>query len=227
MHESDSFISEVSEEVRRERFYGFLRRWGWLIALALLAIIGGSATYQWMKHRERVSAAAAGDALTAAYAEADPAKRAGDLATLAAEDPPGAALFRLAAAGSKAEAGDSAGAAELLAGVAEDAKVPALYRDLAALQRVLLLGDGLPASERLAALEGLAQTEAPFRPLALEQRALAHLDAGDAAAAQADLQAAFADPRAPQALRNRVGQLLVTLGGLPQAAAPATLPADG
>lgn len=226
MHESDSFISEVSEEVRRERLYGFLRRWGWLVALLLLAIIGGSATYQWMKHRERVSAAAAGDALTAAYAEADPAKRAGDLAALAAEDPPGAALFRIAAAGSKAEAGDSAGAAELLAGVAGDAAVPALYRDLAALQRVILLGNGLAAAERLTALESLAQTEAPFRPLALEQRALAHLDAGDAAAAQTDLQAALADPRTPQALRSRVGQLLVTLGGLPPAA-PATLPADG
>lgn len=227
MHESDSFISEVSEEVRRERLYGFLRRWGWLIGLILLGIIGGSATYQWLKHRERVTAAAAGDALAAAYAEADPVKRAGDLTALAAEDPPGAALFRIAAAGSKAEAGDAAGAADLLAGVAEDATVPALYRDLAALQRVLLLGDGMPASERLAALEGLAQTEAPFRPLALEQRALAHLDAGDTAAAQSDLQAAMADPRTPQALRDRVGQLLVTLGGLPPAAPPATLPADG
>ncbi len=226
MHESDSFISEVSDEIRRERLYGFLRRWGWLIALVLLALIGGSAAYQWMKNRERVSAAAAGDALSAAYAEADPAKRAGDLAALAAEDPPGAALFRIAAAGSRAEAGDSAGAAELLAGIAEDATVPPLYRDLAALQRVLLLGSALPASERLAALEGLAQTDAPFRPLALEQRALANLDAGDTAAAQTDLQAALADPRTPQALRSRVGQLLVTLGGQPQAA-PATLPADG
>ena len=37
---------------------------------------------------------------------------------------------------------------------------------------------------------------------------------------------ALADPRTPQALRSRVGQLLVTLGGLPPAA-PATLPADG
>lgn len=144
MHESDSFISEVSEEVRRERFYGFLRRWGWLIALLLLAIIGGSATYQWMKHRERVSAAAAGDALSAAYAEADPAKRGDDLAALAAEDPPGVALFSIAAAGSKAEAGDSSGSAELLAGVAGDTAVPALYRDLAALQRVICSARACP-----------------------------------------------------------------------------------
>ena len=31
MHDSDSFISEVSEEVRRDRLYAALRRYGWLI----------------------------------------------------------------------------------------------------------------------------------------------------------------------------------------------------
>lgn len=227
MHESDSFISEVSEEVRRERFYRVLQRWGWLIGLLILGIVGGAGVHQWLKSRERITAAAAGDALAAAYAETDPTARAERLAGLAAEDPPGAALFRIAAAGSLAEAGNTAAAAEGLAAIAGDGQVPPLYRDVAALQRVMLLGADLPASERLATLEALTAEGAPFRPLALEQRALAHLDADDKAAAEADLTAALADPGTPAALRERLGQLLVAIGGTPPDTAGLPLPADG
>ena len=60
----------------------------------------------------------------------------------------------------------------------------------------MLLGPAMDASERQATLELLAAAGAPFRPLALEQRALMHLDAGDKAAAIADLQAVLAEPPA-------------------------------
>jgi len=29
MSDTDSFINEVTEEVRRDRLYGMFRRWGW------------------------------------------------------------------------------------------------------------------------------------------------------------------------------------------------------
>ena len=37
MSETDSFIDEVNEEVRRDRLYGALRRYGWIAILAVLA----------------------------------------------------------------------------------------------------------------------------------------------------------------------------------------------
>ncbi len=227
MHESDSFISEVSEEVRRERLYGFLRKWGWLIAAVILLIIGGASVNEWRKARAASQAAQTGDALRAAYLEADPAARAARLTELAGGT--AAPVARLAAAGSLLEAGDPDGASAALAAIASDAGVAGLYRDLATLQRVMLLGDALDQSERLAALEALTAPGAPFRPLALEQRALAHINAGDTAKAQADLQVLLTDPAAPEGVQTRAQQLLVALGGdlsLPLGSG-APVPADG
>lgn len=213
MHESDSFISEVSEEVRRDRLFGALRRYRWLIGGAVLLIVGGAAANEWWKAHSGARAEAAGDALQAAYAEPDPATRAGLLGDLAATAPRAAAVARLAEAGSLADAGETDKAAALLAEVAGDGGVSQLYRSLAALQRVMLLGGAMESSERQATLELLAAPDAPFRPLALEQRALMHLDAGDSAKAIADLQAVLAEPGATEALRARARQLLVAAGG--------------
>ena len=47
MHESDSFISEVSEEVRRDRLFATLRRYRWLIAAVVLLLVGGAAFNAW------------------------------------------------------------------------------------------------------------------------------------------------------------------------------------
>ena len=36
MSDTDSFIDEVNEEVRRDRLYHLLRRYGWIAALAIV-----------------------------------------------------------------------------------------------------------------------------------------------------------------------------------------------
>jgi hypothetical protein len=226
LHDSDSFISEVSEAVRRDRLTAVLRRYAWLIAGLIVLIVGGAAVNEWLKLRTEHRSVASGDALRAALAETDPATREGMLGDIAATAAPSAVLARLAAAGSLEASGDTAGAAAALAAVADDGGVSQLYRSLAALQRVMLLGDGMDGSERAATLEALAADGAPFRPLALEQRALMHLEADDRTAALADLEAVLAEPRATEALRARARQLIVAAGGsLPAPAAAA--PADG
>jgi ABC-type multidrug transport system ATPase subunit len=221
LSESDSFISEVSEEVRRERLYRTLRRYGWLIAAALLLVVGGAAWHEWSEARTEAAAEAQGDALRAALATPEPAARAEALAALAAGGT--APVVRIAEAGARLAAGDGAGAAASLEAVAADGGTPELYRALAALQRVMVLGPQLDAGERLAALDGLAAEGAPFRPLALEQRALLRLETGETAAALADLQAILDAPTAPEGLRGRARQLIVAAGGeAPAADAPAS-----
>ena len=220
MSESDSFISEVTEEVRREKLYRTLRRYGWLIALAVIVIVGGAAWHEWSKARARAAAAANGDALRAALETADPAARAEALAALDAG--PSAVVARIAQAGALLEAGDRPGAAAILEAVAADGGAPEPYRALAALQRVMALGPDLPPSERLGALDALAADGAPYRLLALEQRALLRLESGDAAAALSDLETIVAAPDAPEGLRGRAGQLIVAAGGVqPGAGDPA------
>lgn len=231
LSETDSFIHEVSEEVRRDRFYAFLRRWGWLIAVGILLVIGVAGFNEWSKHKAEENARAAGDALRAALLEEDATARVAALDTVAPELGEAAVVARLAQAGSLAETGEVEAAADILAGIAADGSAGPIYRDLASLQRVMLMGDLLDASERLAALEGLSADGAPFRPLALEQRALARLEAGETEAALADLEAALVDPAAPEGQADRLRQLIIAsggalpLGGVPGAVAPA--PADG
>jgi len=216
--ESDSFISEVTDEVRRERFFGTLRRYGWLIVLAIFAIVGGAAWHEFAKARDRAAAEAAGDALRAALLTPEPVARAAALAALPSG--PSSPLVRLAEAGAQLEAGDRTAAAALLEGVAGNGGAPEVYRSLAALQRVMVLGRDLPASERLGAIEGLAGDDAPFRLLAIEQRALLRLESGDMAAAIADLETILASPTGPEGLRGRARQLIIAAGGDDPAAAP-------
>jgi hypothetical protein len=222
VHDSDSFISEVSEAVRRDRVASTLSRYGWVIAAVVILLVGGAAVNAWYQAHLASRAAAAGDTMRAALADADPAARAAALGSFAEATPKAAVAARLAQAGSLA-ATDPEAAAAILAGLSDDGAVPELYRALAALQRVMLLGKDLDPSERQATIEALAAPDAPFRPLALEQRALMRLESGDKAGAIADLDTILAEPTATQALQGRARQLIIAAGGslpLPPTAPP-------
>jgi hypothetical protein len=213
LSESESFIREVSEEVRRERFTKLLRRYGWIGALVLLVVIGGAGFNEWRKARDRAAAEQAGADLRGALVIGDPAARAVALEEAADRVSGAAPLARIARAGALVEAGDRDGAAAALAAVSEDGALSPLYRDLALLQRVAILGPDMDRTERLAALETLARPEGPFRALALEQRALARLEAGERDQARADLEAVLAEPGVSETLAGRARQLLIAAGG--------------
>ena len=213
MSESDSFIHEVSEEVRKDRLMRFLRQWGWLIGAGILLVVGGAAYNEWSKHADAEAARRAGDALRAALVEQDPATRAGKLEALAEAEPSTATLARLAEAGALLETGDREGAAAVLAAIGEGGATAPLYRDLAALQRVMILGPDMDLTERQATIQTLAADGAPFRLMALEQRALLNLEADDTAAAIVDLETILADPATPEQLMARARQLVIAAGG--------------
>lgn len=216
MSNNDSFIEEVTEEVRRDRLFRLMRRYGWIAVLAVLLLVGGAAWTEWRRAKAEAAAEAAGDGLSAALATEGAAARAGALAALTlapgTEAPRGMLL-----AAAQAEAGDAAAAAATLAELAADPAQPRVWRDLAALKRLLLLGADLPPADRLAALEPLATPGAPFRVLAVEQQALARLEAGERTAAIGLLDGLIQDQEASLGLRLRAAQLMVALGGRPEA----------
>ena len=43
MSDTYSFIDEVTEEVRRDRLFGYFRRYGWIPAVIIVALVGGTA----------------------------------------------------------------------------------------------------------------------------------------------------------------------------------------
>ncbi|MEP1697339.1 MAG: hypothetical protein ABJJ69_12435, partial [Paracoccaceae bacterium] len=111
MANEDSFINEVSEEVRRDKLYGFMRRYGWIAIAAVVLIVGGAAAFEWQKAKARSAAQAKGDALVAALSEESPEARSAALNEVPVNDTPGgrAVLALLQAAGA-VEAADTAGA---------------------------------------------------------------------------------------------------------------------
>lgn len=215
MSNPDSFIDEVTEEVRRDRLFRVFRRYGWIGVVGVLALVGGAAWNEWQKAEARARAEAFGDAVLAAIEAPDAAARAAALAAVPAQGA-GAAVVALIAAAEASGSPDAATRAAALARLkvlAEDASLPVHWRDLAALRRLSAPGGEPDAAARRQGLEALAGAGRPYAPLAREQLALDDLAAGNRDAALAGFRALAEDPAAPSALRARAGQLIVVLGG--------------
>lgn len=210
MSESDSFIQEVSDEVRRDRLYATLKRWGWVAILLVLVLVGGAAYTEYNRAQVAARAQATGDALLAGLAKDDAAARAAALTDVTAEGPT-VAVTALMTAASQQEAGDLDAAALTLDALAVDADVPQIYRDIAALKRAMLNVADDPAQKR-EALRALANPGQPFRLLALEQLAYHDLEQGDRDAAVAALREIMEDAAVTRGLNERAQLLMVALG---------------
>ncbi|MDN5786690.1 hypothetical protein [Pseudorhodobacter sp.] len=214
MSETESFIDEVTEEVRRDRLFAMFRKYGWIAILLVVLIVGGAAVTEWRKASRIAASKAFGDSLLTALDETSPEARRAALqkaADEAAGDANKLAIEKLMLASDPAE--DKAGTLAALDAVAADASLPQLYRDLAALRRVIVAGDEMDIASRRAALEPLVIPGRPFRTLALEQMAYLSVEAGEVEAAITQLRALSNDQEAPTGLRQRAGQMIVALGG--------------
>jgi hypothetical protein len=214
---TDTFIDEVTEEVRRDRLFAALRRYGWIGVVAVLVIVGGAAWNEWRKAEAAAQAQALGDRVLEALDADDPRVRATALSEVPATGD-AAVLVALMAAASERDAGDPAAAAARLAALEADATLAPLYRQLATLKRLMLdaAAGGTPPADRIAALTPLTAPGAPFRQLAEEQIALAEAEAGDTEAAIARLRALLQEDGVSMGLRTRAGQTIVALGGDPE-----------
>jgi hypothetical protein len=215
----DSFIEEVTEEVRRDRLFAAFRKYGWIGGLIVVAIVGGAAWSEWQKSQAMARAQGFGDALMEALDTGGEVERREALEAVSATGSQ-AAIKALMLAGDVT--GDKAAALAALDGLAADASQPEIYRDLAVLRRVMLAGTDQPLAERRAALDGISAAGRAFRPLAAEQLAYLLIEEGKRDEAIAALSVLMQDQDAPQALQGRVAQVITALGGaLPKAAAPA------
>ncbi len=209
MSESDSFIEEVSEEVRRDKLFKLFRKYGWVLVLVVVAIVGGTAYNEWIKAKRETQARLNGDLMQAAAAAGDTAR----LEAIISSDTPLAVVALFEKANLLLEAGDPVAAVAALRAITTNLEAPAVYTDLAWLKIVMLDGANMPESERNGAYERLTAPGAPYRLLAQEQRAMQYVRDGDSDAALAALSAILEDPGVTPALRNRAQQLMVALGG--------------
>ncbi len=212
MSNNESFIDEVSEEVRKDKLFGYMRKYGWIAVLVVLLIVGGTAYSELRKAAATNAAEAAGDEILTALEIDDDLERAAALQAIDANGP-AAAITGLLAAADLTETGDIEGAVAALEAVALDDAAPQVYRELAALKSVMIQGDTLSVEERRGMLAGLAVAGASFRVVAQEQLALLSVEAGETEAAITQFAAIAQDAEATRGLRERAFSMIVALGG--------------
>jgi hypothetical protein len=213
--QSDSFIDEVTEEVRRDRLFALMRRYGWIAVLAVVVLVGGAAWNEYRKVSAVRAAHATGDAMIAALRDDDPVRRAQTLAGLQSDNPGARAVAAMLAAGEQVEAGEFDAAIATLNAVAEATDLPLVYRQVAAFKTLTIKGDKLDPEARRAGYQALIGPGSQLRLLAEEQLAMIDIETGETPAALTRLQAIVSDAEATAGLRRRATQLIVSLGGVP------------
>ena len=215
-NQNDHFIDEVTEDLRRDRLFQAMRRYGWAAGLLVVALVGGAAWREYDRARDTASAQAFGDAILAGQSVAeDAAARAVAIAEVAVDNPRQAVLRDILVGNALVEAGDIAAAAQRYDTAATAAGGDVVIRDLAALKSVIAQGPDMDPSARDAALSRLSAPGAPFEMIALELKAVALSGAGrsqDAVTLIRQIQKM--NGLSPQ-MRQRLADHLVTLGADP------------
>ena len=211
MSNTDSFIDEVTEEVRRDRLFGYFRSYGWIPAVVIVALVGGTAYNEWSKAQVAQVAQGRGDALLDALELEDVAEREAALSAIAREDED-ALVAKFLAAGVEAEQ-----AADLLRSIANDDKQPQYIRDLARLKMASTDG-AVTVDEAAAILMELSEPGGVYRNVAMELLVALELQRGSTEAALALLQVHIKDADASSEQIQRMAELIVALGAIPELA---------
>ena len=218
MSNTDSFIDEVSEEVRKDRLFGLFKKYGWIPAVLIVLLVGGAGVNEYFKSQKRASAEALGDAVLGALEAESAQTRAALLEEIGADTGHGQALVALIRSGQLAQDGNADEAAAALEALSADGEAPELYRDMARLKRLVLLGANMDTSERLSTIEALSAPGGAFRVLAQEQRAMVHVEMGEMEDAVEIFQNMILDAQATPDMVQRARQMIVVLGGTLDAA---------
>lgn len=215
-NQNDRFIDEVTEDLRRDRLFLMLRRYGWIAVLLILALVAGAAWREYASSRDRAAARAFGDAILAAEAETDAAARADALAAVPAANPRQAGLRDLLSANALVEADNPSAAAQRYDAVSTAAGDNTVVRDLAALKAVIAQGREMNPAERDAVLAQLSAPGAPFELIALELKAVALSGAGRKDDAVTLIRQIQQKDGLTQTMRQRLAEHLITLGVDPE-----------
>lgn len=212
MSDTDSFIEEVTEEVRREKLFKMVKRYGWIAVLLVILLVGGATWNEINKASARADAEGFGDAVLSALGSEERAARAAALSDLEAPTPGADAMLKLLTAAELGAASPNEAAENLLT-LSDRSDIPLIYRQVATLKAVMIPDAGMAPSERRTRLEDLALAGGLMRLLAGEQLAMLEIEEGTPEAAISRLQELYVDAEASQGLRERVSGVIVALGG--------------
>ncbi|WP_299029483.1 hypothetical protein [uncultured Sulfitobacter sp.] len=215
MSNSDGFIEEVTEELRRDQMLAKLRKYGWIAVLAVLLLVGGAAFSEYRKAQARAQAEGLGDAMLGALESDDPAARVAALEAIETPSTQTASVLALLTASEQLAADDLEGAVANLDAVAVNGDIPQVYRQIAQFKSLTLQAETLDANARKQGFEALGAAGGSLRLMAQEQLALIAIQEGDVPAAIGIYQGVLDDAQVTPDLQQRALQVIVALGGEP------------
>jgi hypothetical protein len=210
---NESFIQEVSEEVRRDRLYRILKKWGWIGIAVIVALVGGASFNEWNKDSKMNSARNLGDRVLSAVANKDPIELKDiEISNISQDMFIKNLLSAILLSDNKLDASKMA-----LEEIRDIPGITKTYRELNAFKLgLLVLKEGnLTGDERFSVFEGLVEPGSPFRLLAKEQQALILIEQGKLELAIKALTEISVDSETTASLKRRVTQLRISLGGDP------------
>jgi hypothetical protein len=220
MSDRDSFLREVDEAVRHDRYQQLWDKYGiYALGAAALLVVGVSGYKGWSYWQDR-KAAEAGAKFTQALSMedgADAAKAREMLTALAEEGPAGyrvLARFQLAAAEGKAGETDKAVAG--YDALAVDPSVDPILQGHAVLQAAALRLDKADYAEMERRLKGLVDSDSAWRFSARELLGLSSYRLNDLREAERQFSVLVGDQGTPPNLRERADMMLALIVGSPQ-----------
>ena len=213
---SDVFLREVDEELRRDELASFWRRYGrWLIAGLIGALLAFAGYLYWQHHRETVAeqTGARFDVALDALAAGQRAAAAAPLAEVAASPADGyRAMAQFTQADVALQANDLKTATAKFAAVAGDGSLPDAVRHLALVRQTSAEFDQLAPKAVVDRLGGIAVAGNPYFGSAGELVAAAYLRMNRRAEAGRLFAAMAQDRTVPASIRQRAVQLAGVLG---------------
>jgi hypothetical protein len=214
--DTDSFLQEVSEELRRDRLYRNIRKYGWLAILLVVLVVGGAAYREYLKSKAETAAQLFGTNIIDALGEKNIDDRISKLQKINA---PGdnakvviAMLLSAELNGSESPTLEKSS----LSTITEGSSIDAHYRELLNFKILLGSAETLSLEERATAFEALSKPGNPFRLLAEEQLALIELEQGYVDNAVEKISQILLDAELTAGLRNRATQMMIALGKDPE-----------
>jgi hypothetical protein len=214
--DTDSFLQEVSEELRRDRLYRNIRKYGWLAILLVVLVVGGATYREYLKSKTETAAQLFGTSIINALEEKNIDDRISKLQKINA---PGDNAKVVIAMLLSAELNGSESLTlekSSLSTITKGSSIDAHYRELLNFKILLGSAETLSLEERATAFEALSKPGNPFRLLAEEQLALIELEQGYIDNAVEKISQILLDAELTAGLRNRATQMMIALGKDPE-----------
>jgi hypothetical protein len=208
----ENIFKEIEEDLERQKYEDLWKRYGIHVIAAALAIVLGTAGYNfWSDHVSKAHQSATGELeQILGETKADQAKQVQALQDFAERNQGQAqsAIARLHAAAVAARQEKKDEAIHIYDSVAADSKADTAFRQLADLLSVEIQIDSGDVAQLLTRLQPLITDQAPWRFTAMEYSGYLALRAGDKVKAKQLFTDLSQNATVPESLRDRAADIL-------------------